>query len=48
MSGGIIIGGWEYVIAAYGITFTALGAYTASLLLRTRAAKRRQDQEPSR
>jgi len=48
MTGGIIIGGWEYVIAAYAITFTVLGGYTATLLARTRKSKRGQDQEPSR
>lgn len=34
---GIVTGGWEFVWAAYGITFAALGGYTISLLLRTRA-----------
>ena len=48
MTGGIIIGGWEYVWAAYGITFTALGGYTISMLLRSRAEKRRSEQESNR
>lgn len=34
---GLIEGGWSYVIAAYGISWTALLAYIASLLLRSRA-----------
>lgn len=30
---GIVTGGWEFVTAAYGITFLVLSAYTVSLLL---------------
>jgi len=37
MTGGIVVGGWEFVWAAYGLTFVALGAYGASLALRLRA-----------
>jgi len=37
MTGGIVIGGWEFVWAAYGLTFLALGAYGTSLALRLRA-----------
>jgi len=31
---GRIVGGWEYVWAAYAITWTALGLYALSLWLR--------------
>lgn len=34
---GVVTGGWEFVIAAYVITFGALAAYGASVLLRLRA-----------
>ncbi|AKU89822.1 hypothetical protein [Vulgatibacter incomptus] len=40
MTGGIVIGGWEYVWAAYGITFTALTVYGVTLALRLRGEKR--------
>jgi hypothetical protein len=36
---GIVQGGWEYVIAAYGLTVLLVGAYTASLALRLRAER---------
>ncbi len=34
---GLIDGGWGYVTAAYGLTWTFLLAYTASIVLRSRA-----------
>ena len=30
----MIVGGWEYIIAAYVITWVTLGLYVASLLVR--------------
>lgn len=36
MTGGIVIGGWEFVWAAYGLTFVALAGYGMSLALRLR------------
>jgi heme exporter protein D len=36
---GMIQGGWEFVWAAYGITFTTLSLYCFSLWLRLRADK---------
>lgn len=45
MTGGIVVGGWEFVWAAYGLTFLALGAYGTSLALRLREAKRRASAE---
>jgi hypothetical protein len=40
---GIVSGGWEYVWAAYGITFTVLGGYAISLLVRVRGEKGREE-----
>lgn len=37
---GIVVGGWEFVWAAYGITFVALAAYTASVFVRLRSEER--------
>lgn len=37
---GYITGGWEFVIAAYTFTGTALSAYLISLVLRLRAETR--------
>ena len=34
MTGGYVVGGWGYVWAAYGITFTALLVYGAILMSR--------------
>ncbi len=31
---GMVVGGWEYVWAAYGLSWMALVGYTASLWLR--------------
>jgi len=45
MTGGIVTGGWEFVWAAYGITFAALAVYGTSLALRLRAAARRSEEE---
>ena len=40
MSEGVIIGGWNYVIAAYSITATGLILYTWSLVARYRRSTR--------
>lgn len=37
MPEGVIVGGWSYVIAAYGITATVLVLYVVSLLKRSTA-----------
>ncbi len=37
MTGGVITGGWDYVIAAYAITWVVLVAYAVSLSVRERA-----------
>jgi hypothetical protein len=36
MNDGIIEGGWSYVIAAYGLTWTVWAVYGLSLWLRNR------------
>ncbi len=38
MPEGVIVGGWSYVIAAYGISVVVLAAYTFVLLSRLRRA----------
>lgn len=45
MTGGIVTGGWEFVWAAYGLTFLALAGYGTTIALRLREAKRRSHQE---
>lgn len=40
MPEGVIVGGWGYVIGAYGLTVLVLGLYTASLTFRLRKASR--------
>lgn len=39
---GNIVGGWEFVWAAYAIVWTGFVAYSVSLLLRHRASKREE------
>jgi hypothetical protein len=36
---GRIVGGWEYIWAAYGLTWVGLVAYSLSLWLRSRRTK---------
>jgi hypothetical protein len=38
MTGGVIQGGWDYVIAAYSISWAALIAYGVSLYIRAKRA----------
>jgi hypothetical protein len=38
---GVIVGGWSYVVTAYVVTVVVLAAYTASVLLRLRAERRK-------
>jgi heme exporter protein D len=40
MTGGIVVGGWEFVWAAYGLTAAAFLIYGISLVMRLREAKR--------
>ena len=39
MNGGIVVGGWEFVWSAYGITAGALLIYAISLIARLRHAR---------
>ncbi len=40
MTGGVVIGGWEFVWAAYGLTAAAFAVYAFSLISKLREAKR--------
>jgi hypothetical protein len=44
---GVIEGGWEFVVAAYGVTAVVLGAYATSVFLRFRREKARATDEVS-
>jgi hypothetical protein len=43
---GIVIGGWEFVIAAYALTAIALGWYGVTIVTSSRAARRRAEADP--
>ena len=43
---GVITGGWEYVTAAYTITFAVLLVYGVSLIARLRQERSRSAQHP--
>ena len=43
---GTIIGGWEYVWAAYAVTWTALAVYAGSLLWRAKKANEKPEPKP--
>ena len=40
MTGGIVVGGWEFVWAAYGLTAAAFLIYGISVIARLRESKR--------
>jgi heme exporter protein D len=42
MTQGVIVGGWQYVWMAYGLTFSAFAIYGVTLLVRLRDAARRE------
>lgn len=42
---GVVLGGWEYVWAAYGVTAVAFLIYGVTLVTRFRDAKARVPQE---
>jgi hypothetical protein len=42
MKQGVIVGGWEYVKMAYGLTFSVLVLYGILLVARLREARRRE------
>jgi hypothetical protein len=41
MNGGVVVGGWEYVWAAYGITALALVIYGVMLITKLREERTR-------
>lgn len=41
MPEGVIVGGWNFVVAAYSVTFAGLAIYAWSLIRRTRAEARK-------
>jgi hypothetical protein len=45
MSQGIVSGGWNFVIAAYGITAAVLVLYGVTLITRLREARSRSIEE---
>ncbi len=45
MSGGVVTGGWNFVIAAYAITFTVLAIYGVTLVTRFREELKRAAEE---
>lgn len=42
MNQGVIVGGWQYVWMAYGLTFAVFALYGLSLIIRLRDAARRE------
>lgn len=47
MSAGVVVGGWEFVWAAYGLSFTAFLIYGVSLLTKYRQEQSRAGNEGS-
>lgn len=45
MTGGVVVGGWEFVWAAYGITALAFTVYGVVLMTRLRAERTRAPKE---
>jgi hypothetical protein len=45
MSQGIVAGGWNFVIAAYGVTAAVLALYGVTLITRLREARSRSVEE---
>jgi heme exporter protein D len=43
MTGGIVTGGWEFVWAAYGITFLVVGGYAVSLAARLGRGSKKEE-----
>lgn len=48
MSGGVVTGGWSFVIAAYAVTGAVLLFYGVSLAVRLRAERMRKATEGER
>ncbi len=45
MSGGVVTGGWGFVVAAYTITFSVLAIYGVTLITRFREERSRAAEE---
>jgi hypothetical protein len=45
MSAGVVTGGWNFVIAAYGVTFSVLFIYGVSIVTRLREERSRTSEE---
>lgn len=45
MTGGIVVGGWEFVWAAYGLTFTAFLIYGVTLVTKFREERARAERD---
>jgi heme exporter protein CcmD len=45
---GIVVGGWEFVWAAYGLTAIALLSYGVMVITRAREQRRRAEATPDR
>ena len=45
MSGGMVTGGWNFVIAAYVVTFSVLFIYGVSIVTRLREERSRANEE---
>ncbi len=45
MTGGVVTGGWNFVVAAYTITFAVLAIYGVTLVTRFREEFRRAAEE---
>jgi hypothetical protein len=48
MSGGMVTGGWNFVIAAYVVTFSVLFIYGVSIVTRLREERSRSTEEANR
>ena len=46
MTGGVVVGGWEYVWMAYGLTFGALILYGVTMVSKIRQEMRKESGEP--
>ena len=45
MSAGVVSGGWNFVIAAYAVTFSVLFIYGVSIITRFREERSRTSEE---
>jgi len=48
MSAGVVSGGWNFVIAAYAVTFSVLFIYGVSIVTRLREERSRSIEEANR